>query len=1378
VLSAAVVAAVSAGLLVVPAGVAAADVVAESRQIAMSGLLSGGPSLRRAAEAALVGSDADLHAFVTTGKAEAQAADERAAAAVLAGVDGPAMRAAALVALDGSQEVVRTFVNGGWEQSWSADERLRVYRVWEAGGLRTREAADQALAGTEEDWTEFLASGRQAAELADDRLMATTMLTGGANNSGPLLDAAAQQALAGTAEELREFLASGQFVARSRDQELASIRSLTEQAKQAGEVTARESLAAADASARAVNAAQEAKKAAQTAAAEARAAGGAAAKASAAAGRAADAAEGAAKAAREAVAASNAAMRAARIAADGARRATTAASLTAQAASRAQRAAADARTDAGKAAAARQAAEAARNAAAKARELQQVRAERDRALAQAKAASDAARSASANANDAAAAADDASRQAGVSAAQAARARNAAAMAQREAAAANRAANRAYSLAQAAAQASDEAFGFAEQAAVHAERAAAAADTAAEQAGIAEKAAEESARHAAAAVEAANVAVSAANQAVTLEQLARQEDATRLAEATEQGVQAAQDALAAEQAVNANAGEIAAWNRKLLWDTEEGERVDPATRTLLNEATAAGAPTEVVLDRGRRAAVALLTTDGDWTKAAAEEALARGEVELRSWLTEGRQFAVGQDNRARLWHLIDTLADGAEKTAAQTALAGDDAAVATFLRTRNYPGKAVNDRRAIYAILDGNPGPNLKAAAERALAGTPAEAHQFLRSGQYPARTADERLEVYRVMEAGGPEVDAAAQVALAGPAPYVSYFLTAGRYEAAQGDLEQAAHVEAVHALIRQAQQYAQTALADAAEANRVAAVARNAADEAQQYAAQAAASAAQAAQHAAAAQTSAAAAKTSADHAAQSAATARNAANSAQASANAAAKSAATAGAAARRARVDAQAAHQAKRDARAAAIAANMDAAAAEEAARQSASIYAAKVQEWENRLRSTEPGSGPGGDGTANDIHRTWGCLAERPTSMSTECIKVYADFAWALVDPMTCNSPAYSVRPGCQMLGDITTFIEENPDVVLDMLQLVLMACGLVPGAGEVCDGIDAAVSFARGDVAGGLLSLGATVPLAGWLSTLGKGGRVSDKLRNVINIVEGLTKGCRRSSSFLTGTQVLLADGRAEEIEDVAVGDSVLSTDPVSDSTAAQPVTGTHASVGSKQIIDLTLAVLGDVDTETGIVSATDTHPFWAPQLGTFVPAGSLAVGQLLQSASGATVQIMAVSKRTVTTRVHNLTIAGSHTYYVTVGDASALVHNCDTLDPDKYNEIDYFRGSQIARGVDYNFKRMCEECATTPNELRQAKDHQLAGIGNDADSLAKYLDEFNNYTHRDPRTGALVGYDLGKNKGDGRGVIVIRRADMVHAYHKSYDEFLREYTEL
>lgn len=61
-------------------------------------------------------------------------------------------------------------------------------------------------------------------------------------------------------------------------------------------------------------------------------------------------------------------------------------------------------------------------------------------------------------------------------------------------------------------------------------------------------------------------------------------------------------------------------------------------------------------------------------------------------------------------------------------------------------------------------------------------------------------------------------------------------------------------------------------------------------------------------------------------------------------------------------------------------------------------------------------------------------------------------------------------------------------LLDALQLGLDLLGLIPGAGEPFDLINAGVSAARGDYVGAGLSLGAMVPIAGMAATAGKGAR--------------------------------------------------------------------------------------------------------------------------------------------------------------------------------------------------------------------------------------------------------------------------------------------------
>jgi hypothetical protein len=266
---------------------------------------------------------------------------------------------------------------------------------------------------------------------------------------------------------------------------------------------------------------------------------------------------------------------------------------------------------------------------------------------------------------------------------------------------------------------------------------------------------------------------------------------------------------------------------------------------------------------------------------------------------------------------------------------------------------------------------------------------------------------------------------------------------------------------------------------------------------------------------------------------------------------------------------------------------------------------------------------------------------------------------VVDPAKCSAPANSGTPGCSMLSDLKSFVEQNPDLLLDMLQFVLGMCGLIPGVGEACDAVDAAISFKRGDWVGGLLSLGATVPVVGWLASGAKGLKNADKLRTIQSIVETLAQGCRRSS-FVAGTRVLLADGRSKPIEDLDKGDRVLSTEVRTGATAAKAVAATIATVGARTLVTITVDADGSAGSDTATVTATDNHPVWLPQSRTWVAAGDLRAGQWLRTAAGSWVQVEAVAKRTQRTRVYNASVAGFRTYYVLAGDTAVLVHNCGT----------------------------------------------------------------------------------------------------------------------
>jgi RHS repeat-associated protein len=151
-----------------------------------------------------------------------------------------------------------------------------------------------------------------------------------------------------------------------------------------------------------------------------------------------------------------------------------------------------------------------------------------------------------------------------------------------------------------------------------------------------------------------------------------------------------------------------------------------------------------------------------------------------------------------------------------------------------------------------------------------------------------------------------------------------------------------------------------------------------------------------------------------------------------------------------------------------------------------------------------------------------------------------------------------------------------------------------------------------------------------------------------------------TNSFTPDTPVRMADGSRKPISEVKPGDKVLATDPETGRTEERVVTATIEGEGRKQLVDITVDTDGDGIGDS-TVTGTDGHPFWVAEPGEWREAEDLRQGDLLRTAAGTYVQVTAIDHRTVSQRVHNLTVDGLHTYYVLVGGTDVLVHN-DSLD--------------------------------------------------------------------------------------------------------------------
>ncbi|MDI6103023.1 polymorphic toxin-type HINT domain-containing protein [Actinoplanes sp. NEAU-A12] len=1190
---------------------------------------NGGAETAKAAKAALLGSDAELQSFLATGRGELESHDLRVQVLRLMTIGGAGVRAAAIAALDGSDADREKFVESGWDLAWAQDERVEALLVHGQGGFAVKAAAKKALDTGDEAIATFLASGQFEARTIDERVTVLNIMGKG----GPATREMAKAALDGGSETIHEFVTSGVEVARARDETLTSVTELAEQAKAAGMTAAAKTEAAKEAAARATTAADRAKTAAAVAAAETKAAKDSAKKAAAAAGRAADAAEQASNAAQVAISAAAQAHAAARAAADAAARAASLAVRAGDAATRAYNKASAAALDKNKAADASAAAtdalkivEAANSAAEAADKASEAAVEVAKAAVAASSASDLAVQAGASA-------DEAGGYSQAAGAEADRARREAAKARAAAGRATRAAKAAVALANKAAAAAKEAGRAARQAGAHAAAAAAAAKKAAEQAGQAHDAAKDSKMHADAALVAAGASTAAAEQAATVQKLAEEAEVERLALATDEGISIAEAELRADQARV----------KQVAWDAEEQARRGTETNELLAAAGAPGAPVDVLLGKGRQAALRLTSTGGPYTRTAAEEALIGGEADMRLFLTEGLAKAAEQDDRARVAHIAETGEFAGLKAAAGQALKGPVTTVREFLNSRSYPDRIHDDRIAILKIMEAG-GPATDSAAKKALDGSDADRHEFLARGQYAAAEHDERTQILQILSANpkpGPEVTSAAKIALAGPESYLRGFLRVGLARAQERDQLLTTHQARVTAVVAEARQAAATAQSDAYTAAQAAAVANRADADAARYAREAAASAQKAGLYADNAKKSAKQAKQSAIEAAASAATATKAAAAARADARKAEQSAADARWSAARASQHAANARASAEAARESAEEAGKSWWEARDASQEAYLLAMNKVfEEEEARLNNPDPDGDkkcnrPPGYGADPSCYPDLPGIERQADHGETVCM------SWGIDDGKT--------QCGSRIVKDKDREIyEQDREIASSQFLCALMGyCYLV--AAGLMNIIDPEAAEHYGYTLD-------PADIAMMLATRRNTKSLTRQLKAQNRIVLPRCKtNPKPKNSFDADTSVLMADGSTKPINAVKLHDQVRATDPITNVTGAREVTALHLN----QDTALTDVQVRDDQGVLGTINTTAEHPFWNATRHAWIDAEDLNPGDELRTATGAVAAVATSTSFTGNQPMYNLTIADIHTYYVLAGNTPVLVHNVD-----------------------------------------------------------------------------------------------------------------------
>jgi Pretoxin HINT domain len=135
----------------------------------------------------------------------------------------------------------------------------------------------------------------------------------------------------------------------------------------------------------------------------------------------------------------------------------------------------------------------------------------------------------------------------------------------------------------------------------------------------------------------------------------------------------------------------------------------------------------------------------------------------------------------------------------------------------------------------------------------------------------------------------------------------------------------------------------------------------------------------------------------------------------------------------------------------------------------------------------------------------------------------------------------------------------------------------------------------------------------------------------------------------------MADGSHKNIEEVQVGNKVLTTDPARANRGTEPkrVDAVIVTDTDKTFIDLSI----QTPQGTGKITTTDYRRFWSESRHAWYPADDLWAGEKVKSPKGTAVVVHSREYHE-RQRTYDLSVEGIHTYYVLAGDTPVLVHNC------------------------------------------------------------------------------------------------------------------------
>jgi RHS repeat-associated protein len=195
-----------------------------------------------------------------------------------------------------------------------------------------------------------------------------------------------------------------------------------------------------------------------------------------------------------------------------------------------------------------------------------------------------------------------------------------------------------------------------------------------------------------------------------------------------------------------------------------------------------------------------------------------------------------------------------------------------------------------------------------------------------------------------------------------------------------------------------------------------------------------------------------------------------------------------------------------------------------------------------------------------------------------------------------------------------------------------------------------------DLSGGILQAGSASFTAPWMT--GAIG-LQSYFRN---------KNYLRCNSFEAGTLIVMADGTTKPIEEIEAGEEVLSVDMTTGERVPASVSAaTSTPRQSRSLVEIEIDSNGD-GIHDGSITTTSGHAFWVTAstrqasgepINEWVHARDITRGSWLQNVDWNSIQVVGVWLSIEVVSAYNLSIGGTHSYFVAAGSSEILSHNCE-----------------------------------------------------------------------------------------------------------------------